>query len=151
MLHDYGSRDGRFIAINKAVRERLLAIVNGSESHICIPMQGSGTFVVEAMIGNFVPADGKLLVLVNGAYGWRIVKIAEYYQRAVEVLETPEDVPSDVAALDQQLARDPKVSHVAMIHCETTSGMINPIKAIADVVKKHGRSMLIDAMSAFVA
>ncbi len=151
MLHDFGSRDARFIAMNKAVRDRLLAIVNGSESHICIPMQGSGTFVVEAMIGNFVPTDGKLLVLVNGAYGWRIVKIAEYYQRAVEVLETPEDVPSDVAALEQHLARDPGISHVAMIHCETTSGMINPIKAIADVVKKYGRSLLIDAMSAFGA
>ena len=71
MLHDYGSRDTRFIAVNRRVRERLVEIVNGGDGHVCVPLQGSGTFVVEAMMGNFVPPDGKVLVLVNGAYGKR--------------------------------------------------------------------------------
>ncbi len=69
MLHDYGSRDSHFIAVNRRMRDRLVDIIDGGGSHVCVPMQGSGTFVVEAMIGSFVPADGKLLVLVNGAYG----------------------------------------------------------------------------------
>ncbi len=151
MLHDFGSRDARFIAINREVREQLLDIVNGRESHECVPLQGSGTFSVEAMIGNFVPADGKLLVLVNGAYGKRIVKIAEYYGRETEVLETPEDVPNDVTALAERLGQDAGITHVAVVHCETTSGILNPLKAVADVVERHGRSLLVDSMSAFGA
>ncbi len=151
MLHDFGSRDSRFIAINGEVREKLIAIVNGEGSHECVPLQGSGTFSVEAMIGNFVPVGGKLLVLVNGAYGKRIVKIAQYYGRETEVLETPEDVPNDVTALAGKLRRDAGITHVAVIHCETTSGIVNPLKAVADTVKKYGRGLLIDSMSAFGA
>jgi 2-aminoethylphosphonate-pyruvate transaminase len=71
MLHDYGSRDHGFIAVNKRMRERLLAIIHGEGTHVAVPLQGSGTFAVEAMLTTFVPASGKLLVLVNGAYGHR--------------------------------------------------------------------------------
>ncbi len=67
MLHDYGSRDAHFIAVNRAMRERLVAIAGGDGRHACVPLQGSGTFVVEAMLGSFVPAGGKVLILVNGA------------------------------------------------------------------------------------
>ena len=69
MLHDWGSRDVGFIRMNARVRERLLALAGAAGSHVCVPLQGSGTFIVEAMIGTLVPAGGKLLVLVNGAYG----------------------------------------------------------------------------------
>ena len=78
MLHDYGSRDNTFIAANAKMLDSLVNIVNGAGTHVSVPLQGSGTFVVEAMIGNFVPADGKLLILVNGAYGHRIAKICDY-------------------------------------------------------------------------
>jgi 2-aminoethylphosphonate-pyruvate transaminase len=151
MLHDYGSRDSHFIAVNRRMRDRLVDIIDGAGSHVCVPLQGSGTFVVEAMIGSFVPADGKLLVLVNGAYGKRIVRICEYYKRTCVTLETPEDTPIDAQALDRTLAADPAITHVAAIHCETTTGMLNPIEEIAAVVARHGRSLLIDAMSAFGA
>ncbi len=151
MLHDYGSRDSHFIAVNRRMRDRLVDIIDGAGSHVCVPLQGSGTFVVEAMIGSFVPADGKLLVLVNGAYGKRIVRISEYYKRTCVTLETPEDTPIDAQALDSTLAADPAITHVAAIHCETTTGMLNPIGEIAAVVARHGRSLLIDAMSAFGA
>ena len=154
MLHDYGSRDSHFIEVNRRMRERLVAIAGGAEGdgdYVCVPLQGSGTFVVEAMLGTFVPRDGKLLILVNGAYGHRMARICEYYGRAFAIQETPEDVPADPEALDRALQADPDITHVAVVHCETTSGILNPIEAVAEVVARHGRSLLIDAMSAFGA
>ena len=151
MLHDYGSRDRRFIEINRRLRERLVTIAGGDADHVCVPLQGSGTFVVEAMLGTFVPRDGKLLILVNGAYGQRMARICQYYGRATAIQETPEDVPIDPEALDQALQADPAITHVAVIHCETTSGILNPIEAVAEVTARHGRGLLIDAMSAFGA
>ena len=151
MLHDWGSRDKTFIEINRRVREKLVAMAGGEGTHVCVPMQGSGTFAVEAMIGSFVPATGKLLVLVNGAYGKRIVRICEYYKRDVAVLEWAEDRPVEPAAVEKALAADVRISHVAVIHCETTSGVLNPVAEVAAVVAKAGRRLLIDAMSAFGA
>ena len=151
MLHDYGSRDRRFIEINRRLRARLVAIAGGEESHVCVPLQGSGTFVVEAMLGSFVPPKGKLLILVNGAYGKRMARICDYNGRAYLVQETAEDVPVDPDALDRALAADPEIGHVAVVHCETTSGILNPIAKVAAVVARHGRGLLIDAMSSFGA
>jgi 2-aminoethylphosphonate-pyruvate transaminase len=151
MLRDLGSRDSRFIAVNRAVRERLVNVVNGAPTHVCVPLQGSGTFVVEAMIGTFVPAAGKLLILVNGAYGKRIAKMCEYYGLSHVVEETAEDVPVNPATLERRLAIDPDISHVVVVHCETTSGILNPVEAVAKITARHERSLLIDAMSAFGA
>jgi len=151
MLRDWGSRDPEFIALNARVRERLLALAGGAGTHVCVPLQGSGTFIVEAMLGTLVPRDGKLLVLANGAYGQRMVAMARYHGTPVEALDTAEDQPNDVAALDRALKRDRSISHVAAVHCETTSGIQNPIEAIAEVTARHGRLLLIDAMSAFGA
>ncbi len=151
MLHDWGSRDAEFIRINARVRERLLDLAGGKGTHVCVPLQGSGTFIVEAMIGTLVPPAGKLLVLVNGAYGKRMVRMCEYYGRACAALEVPEDRAVDPAALDAALARDAAITHVAVVHCETTSGVLNPVEEIAAVTARRGRRLLIDAMSAFGA
>lgn len=151
MLRDWGSRDGDFIAMNARVRRRLLEVVSGDGSHVCVPLQGSGTFVVEAMIGTLVPPTGKLLVLVNGAYGRRMVRMCEYYRRACVAQETAEDRAVDPAALDATLGADPAITHVVVVHCETTSGVLNPVEEIAAVVARRGRRLLIDAMSAFGA
>ena len=151
MLRDWGSRDTDFIALNARVRDRLVDIAGARGSHVCVPVQGSGTFAIEATVGTLLPRDGKMLVLVNGAYGKRIMRICQMIGRAHVAIETAEDVPNDVAALDAALAADPSISHVAAIHCETTSGILNPIEAIAETVARHGRSLMIDAMSAFGA
>ena len=151
MLHDYGSRDAAFIDLNARILERLVGIVNGEGSYVAVPLQGSGTFVVEAMIGNFVPADGKLLILINGAYGQRIKKICDYYGRNYLVQETPEDVPVNSVQLDAALDNDTSITHVVVVHCETTSGILNPLREISEVVARHRRSLLIDSMSAFGA
>ena len=151
MGHDYGSRDTYFIALNRRVRERLLDIVNAQSTHVCVPLQGSGTFVVEAMLGCFVPRDGKVLILVNGAYGQRMSRMCEYLGRGYDVLETPEDTPCDAGALDRVLNTDSTITHVAVIQCETTSGILNPVETLAEVSARHQRGFLIDAMSAFGA
>ena len=151
MLRDWGSRDTDFIAMNTELRQRLVALAGAEGTHVCVPLQGSGTFVVEAMLGTVVPPAGKLLVLVNGAYGTRMVEAARVMGRAVEVLEWREDQTVDPVALERRLAEDRGATHVAVVHCETTSGILNPLEAVAQVVAAHGRALLIDAMSAFGA
>ena len=151
MLRDLGSRDREFIALTQRIRECLLGLVDGHDSHECVPMQGSGTFTVEAMIGTFVPRDGKLLILVNGAYGKRMAIICQRLGLAHLVIETAEDRAVDLLALDKALTVDADISHVAVVHCETTTGIINPLGAVADLVASHCRGLLVDAMSSFGA
>ena len=151
MVHDWGSRDAEFIRINKQVLDDLPKIINVADSHVAVPMQGSGTFAVEAMLTTFVPRNGTCLVLINGAYGQRAQKILDVAGRKCVVLETPEDTPPDIDALERTLDADNTITHVFAVHCETTSGILNPIAAIGDVVERHGRAFLIDSMSAFGA
>jgi len=151
MVHDWGSRDQGFIAINKMVLEKIVELAGAQGTHVTVPVQGSGTFAVEAMITSFVPKTGKLLVVINGAYGQRAKKIAEIAGRAVGTYETPEDTPPDLAKLEAMLVADPAITHVFAVHCETTSGILNPIADLAMLVKKQGRRLLVDSMSAFGA
>ncbi|MGI9524864.1 MAG: 2-aminoethylphosphonate--pyruvate transaminase [Hyphomicrobiaceae bacterium] len=151
MVHDWGSRDADFVRINAEVLRDLPKIIGAEDSHVAVPMQGSGTFAVEAMLTTFVPRDGKCLLLVNGAYGQRARKILEIACRQCSVLETPEDTRPDISLLDRTLASDKDITHVFAVHCETTSGILNPIAEIGEVVERYGRSFLIDSMSAFGA
>ncbi|HSE76430.1 MAG TPA: 2-aminoethylphosphonate--pyruvate transaminase [Alphaproteobacteria bacterium] len=151
MLKDWGSRDTAFIAMNSRMRARVVELAGGVGTHVAVPVQGSGTFAVEAMIGTFVPKSGKLLVLVNGAYGKRIARICEVIGRRFAVYETAEDTPPDLRAVAEMLTGDPDITHVAVVHCETTSGILNPVEKIAELVAKAGRRLLVDAMSAFGA
>ena len=151
MVHDWGSRDAGFLAINREVLERLPEVVHGQGRYVTVPMQGSGTFAVEAMLTTFVPPTGKVLVLINGAYGQRARRILEIARRSVVVQETPEDTPPDLAKIDAMLKSDASITHVFMIHCETTSGILNPINEVAALTAQHGRRFLLDSMSAFGA
>ncbi len=112
-------------------------------------MQGSGTFSVESMIGSVIPSDGKLLVLANGAYGNRLARIASALKIAHLVHDSGELAPPDLQLLDQALRSDPAITHVVCVHNETTTGMMNPVPEIAGIVKDHGRTFLLDSMSAF--
>ena len=151
MLRDWGSRDKDFIALTARLRQRLLALANAERTHACVPLQGSGSFAVEAMLGTLVPRGGKVAVLINGAYGRRMAHMLDRAGRAPVVLETPEDKPADPVALDRVLAEDGDIGHVAAVHCETTTGMLNPLHEIAEVTARHGRRLLVDAMSSFGA
>ena len=148
---DWGSRDGAFIALSESIRARLAALAGVGETHVAVPIQGSGTFAVEAAIGSLVPRDGKLLVLVNGSYGRRIVDMARRLRRLGGVLEVGEDEVIDTAATAAALDADPSLTDVALVHCETTSGLLNPLGPIADAVRNAGRRLIVDAMSSFGA
>ena len=151
MLRDWGSWDASFNAITARVRGRLLAVANAEGTHVCVPMQGSGTFSVEAAVNTLVPRDGHLLVLINGAYGHRMAKLATMMGRRVTTFVTADDVPTTPADVDRLLASDGSITHVGLIHCETSTGIHNPLEAIAEVVARRRRRLLIDAMSSFGA
>ena len=151
MLRDWGSRDPAFIALTAELRARLLAIAQGEATHVCVPLQGSGTFIVEAAVATLVRPTDKLLVLANGAYGERIAAIAGRLGRPVEVLRWPEDRPVEARRVAEALRADPGLTHVALVHCETTTGLLNPLAEVAEAVAGAGRRLLLDAMSSFGA
>jgi 2-aminoethylphosphonate-pyruvate transaminase len=150
MVHDWGSRDATFLRINAEVLARLPEIVNGAD-YVTVPMQGSGTFAVEAMLTTFVPPKGKVLMLINGAYGHRARKILDIAKRKVVVHETAEDTPPDLAAVERILKRTASITHIFAVHCETTSGILNPVVEIGALARKYHKSFLLDSMSAFGA
>ena len=152
MDRDWGSRDTDFIALTARVRRRLEELAGGAPGEfVAVPLQGSGTFVVEATLGTLVPRDGKVLVLINGAYGRRMASMLEIMGRAHTAITCAEDKPITGMMVNDALAADQAISHVAAVHCETTSGLLNPIADIAAAVAKHERRLLIDAMSGFGA
>lgn len=151
MLRDWGSWDGDFRAMTASLTRQLLAIAGDDGSYACVPMQGSGSFAVEAMLGTFVPRDGKVLVLANGAYGMRAAETLRYLGRAYTLIDKGDYMPPRGAEVAAALAADPAITHVIAIHCETSSGILNPIGEIAEAVHAAGRKLLIDSMSAFGA
>jgi 2-aminoethylphosphonate-pyruvate transaminase len=151
MLRDWGSWDTSFNAVTARVRARLTAVVNGEATHVCVPMQGSGTFSVEAAVNTLVPRNGHLLVLINGAYGKRLARLTEMMGRELSVFETAEDMPITAADVARKLDADPSITHVALIHCETSTGILNPLAEIAEAVAQRGRRLIVDAMSSFGA
>lgn len=152
MLRDWGSWDDEFRAITAEIRESLLQMAGNVDDVLdCVPMQGSGSFSVEAMLGSFIPRDGKVLVLCNGAYGHRITQTLDYLNRAYTLIDKGDYLPPRGHEVTEAIANDPAISHVIVVHCETSSGILNPLKEISDAVKATGRKFLVDAMSSFGA
>lgn len=157
MLHDLGSRDEVFLAAVREVRTRLLALYDLSQAQgwEAIPLQGSGTYAVESVLSSIMPRPehgrGKLLALVNGAYGERIVTMAGVHGIPCEALRSGEDSPVAPERVRSALRRDPELTHVALVHVETTSGVLNPLDAIGQIVQAERRVFFVDAMSSFGA
>jgi 2-aminoethylphosphonate-pyruvate transaminase len=151
MLRDWGSWDSNFNAVTARVRERLLAVVNGAPTHVCVPMQGSGTFSIEAAVNTLVPRDGHVLVLVNGAYGLRMARLTAMMGRRMSTFETADGVPTTAVDVARALDADATITHVGLIHCETSTGILNPLPEIAEAVAARGRRLIVDAMSSFGA
>jgi 2-aminoethylphosphonate-pyruvate transaminase len=151
MLRDLGSRDGEFTEVVRTVRRGLLEAAGVSQEggYEVVPIQGSGTFGVEAVLTCAAPPGGKWLIVSNGAYGERMARICQVHRIAHTVLRCLEDAWPDLAALDQALAADPAVTGVAAVHCETTTGILNPAEEIGRVAKLHGKTYALDSMSAF--
>ncbi len=151
MLKDWGSWDSDFNAVTASVRKSLLDIIHGHGSHVVVPLQGSGTFSVEAAVATIVPADGHVLVLDNGAYCKRAARLTTLMGRRCTVMPFDEAVQVSAEALDERLRQDGSITHVVLIHCETGAGVLNPLQAVADVCQAHGKGLLVDAMSSFAA
>jgi 2-aminoethylphosphonate-pyruvate transaminase len=153
MLHDAGSRDPHFIQVVRGIRDELLRLggVSRDAGYEAVLMQGSGTFGVESVISSVVPRDGKLLVIVNGAYGERMVTMAGRHGIPFVAHRTDEDRLPDLPAVETALKTDAAITHVVAVHCETTTGILNPAEAIGRIVKQAGREFIVDAMSSFGA
>ena len=151
MDRDWGSRDRDFIALTAELRERLRDVANGGDTHTAVPIQGAGTYALEAAAASLLRPTHKLLALVNGAYGRRMVEIARRLGREVEVIEEPEDAAIQPDRVREALARDPRLSHVSIVHVETTTGLLNPLAQVAAEVDRAGRRLIVDAMASFGA
>ncbi|MFN0186718.1 MAG: 2-aminoethylphosphonate--pyruvate transaminase [Aquabacterium sp.] len=151
MLKDWGSWDTDFNAMTATLRSRLLDIVHGQDTHVVVPLQGSGTFSVEAAVATLVPRDGHVLVPDNGAYCKRAAKLAQMMGRRATVMPHAEDEPVSPARVEAALAADASITHVVLIHCETGTGVVNPLAEVAAVCERLGRGLIVDAMSSFAA
>ena len=149
MLRDWCTWDKDYNQIVQQIRNQLVNLATSQPGYTATLMQGSGTFSVESTIGSVIPVDGKLVVLVNGEYGRRIDQIANKLGISTVVIDSGELADADPQALDKVLREDPQITHVAMVHCETTTGMLNPLKAIGEVTQKHNKVYIVDAMSSF--
>jgi 2-aminoethylphosphonate-pyruvate transaminase len=152
MLRDWGSWDVDFNSITGRIRERLLDIVHGTGTHECVPLQGSGTFSVEAAIGTLVPrSGGHVLVPQNGAYCQRIARMCRVLGRKLTTIDYAENAAVAAADIERSLIQDPSITHVALVHCETSAGILNPLEEVAQIVARHDRRLIVDAMSSFGA
>lgn len=151
MCRDVGSRDQEMIRTIREIRQELLWVagVTQQDGYEAVLLQGSGTYAVEAVLTCAAPPNGHWLIVVNGAYGKRMAQIAAIHKIAHTVLEFSENERPDPQAVDAALHAHPEVTGVAVIHCETTTGILNPIERIGRVVRKHGKLFVVDSMSAF--
>lgn len=149
MLGDCCTWDDDYHRLVQAIRQKLTALATTAEGYTAVLMQGSGTFTVESVLGTAIPDDGKLLVLANGAYGQRMAQIAIRLHIPVVVQDSGELAPPRLTLLRDILQDDKTITHVAVVHCETTTGMLNPVAQIGEIVKHFGRVYVVDAMSSF--
>jgi 2-aminoethylphosphonate-pyruvate transaminase len=152
MMRDFCTWDDDYNAIVQEIRAGLVRLAAGTDSAgglTAVLMQGSGTFSVEAAIGTAVPRDGKLLIVDNGAYGARMARIAERLGISHTVIAQPETEPADLGRMEAALEDDPAITHVAMVHCETTTGMLNPAAEAGALARRYGKAFIVDAMSSF--
>lgn len=152
MLRDLGSRDFAFIRLVQDVRRQLLELGQvAGQGYEAVIMQGSGTFGIEAVLASVTPPGGRWLVIVNGAYGKRIDDIANVLGIDTVPLRYAENRRPDLQQIEAALAADRSITHVAVVHCETTTGLINPVEEIGTIAARFDRRYFVDAMSSFGA
>lgn len=153
MLADWGSRDVEFRQLVAGIRKQLLQVAGAGDAYECVLMQGSGTFSVEAALSSFCPTGRKIktLVVINGAYGHRAAKILTHLKRPHMVLEFDEETPVSASKVEKTLKANEDIEVVFVVHCETTTGVMNPLEEICKICKDHGKTVYVDAMSSFGA
>ena len=151
MLTDWCTWDEDYnLHIVEEIRKSLVSLATQhTGDYTSILLQGSGTYCVEAVIGSVIKPGDKLLILSNGAYGDRMGNIAEYHGISYDMLAFDETEQVSVSYVDDYLSHNAEITHVAVVHCETTTGVLNPLKEIAHLVKMYGKKLIVDAMSSF--
>lgn len=151
MMSDWCTWDDDYnIGIVQEIRRQLVELAASQPAdYTAVLMQGSGSFGVEATLGTVVRPDDHLLIAANGAYGKRMSVICDYYNIPHHMMLFDETQAVDPAAVGKYLDEHPEVTHVSVVHCETTTGVLNPLAEIAEAVKKHGKVLIVDAMSSF--
>ena len=150
MLFDRCTWDDEYKSITQKIRKELLDIGNvNEEDYTAVLMQGSGTFAVESVITSTVGEKDKLLIIANGAYGERIGQIAEHISLNHVIYNNEYDEHPDMDKVKEILDKDTEITHIAMVHCETTTGILNPIEDLSVIAKEYNKTLIIDAMSSF--
>mmetsp|Transcript_18343 Transcript_18343/g.29477 ORF Transcript_18343/g.29477 Transcript_18343/m.29477 type:complete len:357 (+) Transcript_18343:5702-6772(+) len=149
MLTDLGSRGLPMRRITHEIRDSLVRLAKVEKTHSAVPIQGSGSFAMEAALRTFLGPSDKVLVVVNGIYGERIADILIKSGRAHKILSSPVDCALDPADVAAEFDKDPTLTHLSFVLCETTTGMLNPYKDLVALAKSRNILTIIDAMSAF--
>jgi hypothetical protein len=151
MLHDYASGEQKMLDAIAFSRRYILDLCNGAGTHTAVPIVGSGTSGNEAAIGTLVPENGKLLIHTNGVYGDRLVEIARKIRVPYTSFRTAPFTPPTAKQFEEMLVADAAITHVMIVHCETSTGILNPIEEVAALCKRRGIGLLIDAVASFGA
>lgn len=153
MLRDLGSRDTEFMTVTEEVRNGILKVAgkNKNEGWESVLIQGSGTFAVESVLSSVISESDKLLIISNGAYGKRMAKISRIHKINHFEMSFPENQIPDIEKIISILESSNDFTHLAVVHCETTTGILNPIAEIGNLARSYGLVYIIDAMSSFGA
>ena len=149
MLRDYSLNEPEFLALTAEVRSALLELVGGQETHVCVPLQGTGNAANEAALGTLVPRDRKLLIVNNGFYGARLIQISRAIGLGTVTLDLPLTQPADAPGLGAALDADPAISHLVVCHVDTGTGLLNPLEPLAAICRTRGIGLIVDAVASF--
>lgn len=149
MLNDYCTWDEDYKHIVQTIRQKLVSYATKKLNYTSVLLQGSGSYCIEAVLQSFIGNRDKALIIINGAYGERMAKMCEYTGINHTQLIYAENDPPKLDDIEQALINDPSITHVIAVHCETTSGIVNPILEICALAKKYSKTTIIDAMSSF--
>lgn len=149
MLHDRSPNAAAHCELTAKLRDYMLDLCNGRETHVCVPIQGSATYAIEAAFQALVPREGKLLVVQNGFYGVRLRELAEGMRLNVGVLDLPMLPLPTADVIESALAADPTITHIVLCHVDTGTGVRNPIEMVAEVAKRRGVGVIVDAVASF--
>lgn len=153
MLQDSCTWDADYNqGVVEPIRRELVRLATGPEyesDYSAVLLQGSGSYVVESVLGSAIGVDECLLIINNGAYGARMGEMARSLGLRHHELDCGETTRPEPAAIEAMLARHPEITHLAMVHCETTTGMLNPLEEVAELCQRRGIRLIVDAMSSF--
>ncbi len=149
MLNDYCTWDEDYKNIVQTIRQKLVSYATKASNYTSVLLQGSGSYCIEAVLQSFVDNRDKVLIIINGAYGERTAKMCEYAGiNNTQLIYAENEIPK-LNEIEQALIKDPSITHVFAVHCETTSGILNPVADICALAKIYNKTTIIDAMSSF--